>query len=279
VTKIREILTPVIVGNIQREHPDADPASIAATISDEQLLGLASYAGPFFAEAQQAGIDLQEWRLQPSTPASAVSAPPTPPQAPQSPVVPMEVDTPMLGPFAPRSVMVNDALDAGNHATDASTAPLDSEARTTHPAREHGGAPTPTINNEETRITTPGNSASPKRPAAEPPRAAQQLHKVYRTLCTLTGLDVLSTVALSFELAITEVASVMRWAQRYQEIEYVLRVRHRLIHDLIQRTKPGVGTSMPYVALSAERPCPASRWGGRVWRSLAHMRKPLVPPS
>ena len=36
---------------------------------------------------------------------------------------------------------------------------------------------------------------------------------------------------------------------------------------------------MPYVALPAKRPRPASRWGGRVRRLLAHIREPPVPPS
>lgn len=231
VSKIREILTPVIVGHVQREHPDADPASITAKISDEHLLELASYAGPFFSEAQQAGVDLREWRLRQSTPASAISAPPTAAlQALNSPAVPKEIDTPMPGPSvvnASRGAMASGAPGAG---VQADTASLASEEPTTHPAQGRGGAHYNPIG-EDSHITAPENSAMPNQPATKR-RQAAQLHKVYRTLCTLIGSDTLSTVTLPFELATTEVTSIMRWAQRHQEIEYVPCIDH-FTHGLI----------------------------------------------
>lgn len=214
IAKIREILTPVIVANTLRENPGTDPALIAAQITEAQLLHLASFAGPLHAEAQRAGIDLQEWRLRQSAAASSDPTPPTSPHTimppPASPVVPMD-----LGTASP------------------SASPSSTTTRVAHQAPGHKGVlSSPTAKSEGAGFALAdlaANAASSTLPTAEPSRAPRQLHVVHRTLCTITGSESHSVVALPFELTTTEMDSVMRWAQRHQDIEYVLYTRRRLI--------------------------------------------------
>jgi len=142
IAKIREILTPVIVANTLRENPGTDPALIAAQITEAQLLHLASFADPLHAEAQRAGIDLQEWRLRQSAAVSSDPAPPTSPHTimppPASPVISMEVDTPAPGsPVAvtPHNNTVGAALDTAS----SSASPSSATTRVAHQAPGHKG--------------------------------------------------------------------------------------------------------------------------------------------
>lgn len=259
MSKIREILTPVIVANIQRDHPGADPALIAASISDAQLLELASYADPLFAEAQQAGIDLREWKSQQSGAATNDSAPTTTHtlQAPKPSVAPTNVGVPEPGPSIAKLPHNETVNDASKDIAVAGTAPT-----TLSPAGHAGTPRVLTVKAEDAGCSTTGlagNALSSQVSLMEPSRTVEQLHEVHRTLCTLTGSDALSVAALPFELTTAETTSVMRWTQQHQDIECVLYVlRCHLWSD--KRTKPGIGTHVSYVALPTERLRPASSW-------------------